>query len=340
MATFYSPIYPESPTKNKGLISIYDVTSSQVIEIFEKARELKATPSERLRTLLPNKILISLFYEPSTRTSTSFQSAMIRLGGNVIQITEKHSSVEKGESLEDTIKTVAHYGDFIVIRHPLKGSAQIAANTISKLRTSGSHTTIINGGDGTGEHPTQALIDLFTIVEELTLRGIRIDLKPLSRSETITIPIRIVFAGDLKNGRTVHSLVFLLSLFPHIFDVVYLPTASSLSMPAEVVADLESKGLKQSLSASLSTVLGEAQVLYMTRVQKERFESEEEYTNSITEQVCIDGNTLNQLRKDAIIMHPLPRLCEISPEVDKDDRAVYFNQVENGVYVRMAILLS
>lgn len=261
--------------------------------------------------LLKGKILANLFYEPSTRTSSSFLAAMERLGGSVIPINEvKYSSVSKGESLPDTVRTLECYADVIVLRHPETGSAAIAAQAARK--------PIINAGDGIGEHPTQALLDLFTIREELgTVDGL-----------TITL------LGDLKYGRTVHSLAKLLALF----DVhVNYVSPEILRMPAELVTQLATKGLRQNEYRGLDEILPQTDVLYATRVQKERFENLDEY-ESVKGAYVITPETMTHARPKMALMHPLPRVGEISPAVDDDPRAAYFRQMEYGLYVRMALL--
>ena len=261
--------------------------------------------------LLKGKILANLFYEPSTRTSSSFIAAMERLGGSVIQINDvKYSSVTKGESLPDTIRTLESYADVIVLRHPETGSAAIAAQYARK--------PIINAGDGIGEHPTQALLDLFTIREELgAIDGL-----------TVTM------LGDLKYGRTVHSLSRLLSLYDVRLNYV---SPGILRLPAELIKELEAKGMRQAQFDTLEPVMAETDVLYVTRVQKERFEDLTEY-ESVKNAFVITPETMTHLRPRMALMHPLPRVGEISAEVDTDPRAAYFRQMEYGLYVRMALL--
>ena len=217
--------------------------------------------------------------------------------------------------MEDTIKTINYYGDAIVLRHPEKGSSERAAR-VSKI-------PIINAGDGNGEHPTQALLDIFTIHEELYSRNI--DLQSETRE-----PITVTFLGDLKNSRTIHSLIHLLALFPRIKFIYVSP--ESLEMPQEIIDKLNVEQRFMSLEEAIVV----SDVLYVTRIQKERFASEEEYL-SITS-YCIDAEMMSKAKDCMILMHPLPRLKEISVEVDPDPRAVYFKQVENGLYMRMAIL--
>ncbi|MBL8057574.1 MAG: aspartate carbamoyltransferase [Anaerolineales bacterium] len=261
--------------------------------------------------LLKGKILANLFYEPSTRTSSSFLAAMERLGGSVIPINEvRYSSVSKGESLPDTVRTLECYADVIVLRHPETGSAAIAAAAARK--------PIINAGDGIGEHPTQALLDLFTIREEL------------GRIDGLTVTL----LGDLKYGRTVHSLAKLLALFN--VKVNYV-SPEILKMPAALVAQLREKGLTQAEFKALDPVLAETDVLYVTRVQKERFENLDEY-EQVKNAYVITPATLRPAKPKLALMHPLPRVGEIAPEVDDDPRAAYFRQMEYGLYVRMALL--
>jgi carbamoyl-phosphate synthase/aspartate carbamoyltransferase len=249
------------------------------------------------------------------------------MGCKVISITDKYSSVEKGESLEDTIKTLNCYGDAIVLRHPAKGSAE-KASSVSKI-------PVINAGDGNGEHPTQALLDIFTIHDELSARGIDLD------SENRP-PLTVTFLGDLKNSRTIHSLIHILALFPKMKFVYVCPP--SLEMPAEITSKIGTlENCEQQEGLSLIDAVSQTDVLYVTRIQKERFASEREYFTVVLnrehqEKYCVDRAVMERVKANAIIMHPLPRLTEIATEIDDDPRAVYFKQVENGVYMRMAIL--
>jgi aspartate carbamoyltransferase len=261
--------------------------------------------------LLKGKILANLFYEPSTRTSSSFTAAMERLGGSVIPINEvKYSSVSKGESLPDTVRTLECYADVIVIRHPEVGSAAIAAKAARK--------PVINAGDGIGEHPTQALLDAFTIREEL------------GRIDGLTVTL----LGDLKHGRTVHSLARLLSLYKVKLNYV---SPDILRMPPELIGELKAKKIEQMEHATLDGALPESDVLYVTRVQKERFSDEAVY-ESVKGAYVIDPKVMKAAKERMIVMHPLPRVGEISPDFDEDPRAAYFRQMEYGLYVRMALL--
>ncbi|RPI99687.1 MAG: aspartate carbamoyltransferase, partial [Candidatus Aminicenantes bacterium] len=242
---------------------------------------------------------------------SSFIAAMERLGGNVININEvRYSSVAKGESLPDTIKTLECYADVIVIRHPELGSAAKAA--------AAAHKPVINAGDGVGEHPTQALLDAFTIHEEL------------GRMDDLTVTM----LGDLKYGRTVHSLSRLLSLYNARLHYV---SPEILSMPPEIVAELEAKGIRQTAHRTVEKALPETDVLYVTRVQRERFESEAVY-ESVKGAYVLDKAVMTGAKDKMIVMHPLPRVTEISTDFDDDHRAAYFRQMEYGLYVRMALL--
>jgi aspartate carbamoyltransferase len=261
--------------------------------------------------LLKGKILASLFYEPSTRTSSSFTAAMERLGGSVIPINEvTYSSVSKGESLPDTVRTLECYADVIVLRHPEVGASALAAQYARK--------PVINAGDGIGEHPTQALLDLFTIVEEL------------GEVDGLTITL----LGDLKYGRTVHSLARLLSLYDVRLNYV---SPEILRMPGEIIGEIDARGVHQAQHDVLEPVLPETDVLYVTRVQKERFTDLDEY-ESVRSAFIISPETLAEAKDRMIVMHPLPRIGEITMEVDADPRAAYFRQMEYGLYVRMALL--
>lgn len=260
--------------------------------------------------LLKGRILANLFYEPSTRTSSSFIAAMQRLGGTVIPISEvRYSSVAKGESLPDTIRTLEAYADVIVLRHFETGSAQTAAQYARK--------PIINAGDGAGEHPTQALLDLYTILKEH------------GRLDGLTVTM----LGDLKYGRTVHSLARLLNQFDVKINYV---SPEILRMPPEILKELSEK-TEQKEYSELEDVLPETDILYVTRIQKERFANESEY-DLVKGSYIITPKTLATAKPDMVLMHPLPRVGEISYDVDKDPRAAYFRQVEYGVYVRMALL--
>jgi aspartate carbamoyltransferase catalytic subunit len=262
-------------------------------------------------TLLKGKILATLFFEPSTRTRLSFETAMQRLGGGVISMASaESSSAAKGESVADTARTVSQYADVIVIRHPRIGSAKEAADAVP--------IPVINAGDGAGQHPTQALLDIYTIHKELG------SLKKLVVS----------MVGDLKFGRTVHALVELLSLFD---ARLYFVSPSTLRMPEEITSSLKQKGMRVEETEDLFKAASESDLIYMTRIQKERFEDLSEYER-VKGLFIINEDFIKGLKKKMTIMHPLPRVDEISPAVDAYPGAAYFRQVRNGVFVRMALL--
>ncbi|MCE7904543.1 MAG: aspartate carbamoyltransferase [Anaerolineae bacterium CFX3] len=318
MPTNSSSLYlPFGENKNaawygKDIISVKQFSRKDLDYIFGVAHEMRGMV-ERVGTfdLLKGKILANLFYEPSTRTSSSFTAAMERLGGSVIPINEvKYSSVTKGETLADTVRTLECYADVIVLRHPETGSAAIASKAAKK--------PIINAGDGAGEHPTQALLDAFTVKSEL------------GRFDGLTVTM----LGDLKYGRTVHSLARLLSLFDVKLNYV---SPDILKMPKEVMDEVGEKNIPQAEFDSLDQVLPETDVLYVTRVQKERFENADEY-EKVKGAYVIDPAVMQAAKQKMIVMHPLPRVTEISMDFDDDPRAAYFRQMEYGLYVRMALL--
>ncbi len=301
-----------APYYGWDILSVKQFNRNDIQYIFEVAHEMSGMV-RRVGTfdLLKGKILTNLFYEPSTRTSSSFTSAMERLGGSVIPINEvRYSSVSKGESLPDTIRTLECYADVIVLRHPEMGSAGLAAQYARK--------PLINAGDGAGEHPTQALLDLFTISEEL------------KRLDGLTITM----VGDLKYGRTVHSLARLLTLFDVKINYV---SPDILRMPAEIMAEVADSDTPQAEYRDLDPVLAESDVIYVTRVQKERFENPEEY-EQVKGAYVINREIMSKAKEEMIVMHPLPRVTEISMDVDDDPRAAYFRQMEYGLYTRMALL--
>jgi len=302
----------DGPFYGRDILSVRQFNRPDLELLFGVAHEMREMVS-RVGSfdLLKGKILASLFYEPSTRTSSSFTSAMERLGGSVIPINEvRYSSVTKGESLPDTVRTLEAYADVIVLRHPETGSAALAAQFARK--------PVINAGDGTGEHPTQALLDLFTILEELQ----QVD------------GLSVTMLGDLKYGRTVHSLARLLSLFDIRLNYV---SPEILRMPPEIMEEISRLGIPQSEHTALESVLGDTDVLYVTRVQKERFEDEAVY-ESVKNVYAITPETMQAAKDRMILMHPLPRVGEISMDVDDDPRAAYFRQMEYGLYTRMALL--
>ena len=302
----------QAPWYGKSIISVKQFSIKDLNYIFEVAHEMREMV-ERVGTfdLLKGKILTNLFYEPSTRTASSFTAAMERLGGSVIPINEvKYSSVAKGESLPDTIRSLECYSDVIVLRHPEVGASELAAKYAQK--------PIINAGDGIGEHPTQALLDLFTIIEE----------------KGVVDGLTVTMLGDLKYGRTVHSLSRLLSLYDVKLNFV---APEILELPEEIISELKEKGIPYHEYTRLEKALPETDVLYVTRVQKERFEDAQQY-EKVKGTYIITPATLETAKDDMVIMHPLPRVGEISMELDDDPRAAYFRQMEYGMYVRMALL--
>jgi aspartate carbamoyltransferase catalytic subunit len=302
-----------APWYGQDILSVKQFNRSDLEYIHGVAHEMR-TMVERIGTfdLLKGKILANLFYEPSTRTSSSFMAAMQRLGGAVIPISEvRYSSVAKGETLADTVRTLECYADVIVLRHPEVGAAAVAAKAARK--------PVINAGDGVGEHPTQALLDSFTIREELG----RLD------------NLAVTMLGDLKFGRTVHSLARLLTLFSGI--TLHYVSPDILRMPQEVMDEVAATGIQQSEHSTLDAILPETDVLYVTRVQRERFEDADAYER-LKSAYVITPEVLRRAKKNMIVMHPLPRVTEIATDVDDDPRAAYFRQMEYGLYVRMALL--
>ncbi len=281
-------------------------------ELFARAEEIKREP-HRFMGRLAGQVMAALFYEPSTRTRLSFEAAMLRLGGQTMGTdnAREFSSAAKGETLEDTIRIVSGYADVIVLRHSEEGAAQRAAGV--------SDVPIINAGDGPGQHPTQALLDLFTIRAELA----KID------------GVRVAMVGDLANGRTVRSLAYLLSKFNDI--KLWFVAPPQASMRDDLKAHLDEHHVPYTETQDLDAVLPEVDVVYMTRIQKERFTDPAVY-EAVKGIYRIDKNAMDRMRKYGVLMHPLPRVDEISPEVDDDPRSAYFRQARNGLHVRMALL--
>jgi aspartate carbamoyltransferase len=311
------------------LISVSNLNRKNVDKIISKANYIKQNINEYpKKDLLKGKILGCVFYEPSTRTSASFQAAMYKLGGNVIMLNSSNSSNQKGEDLEDTIITMETYCDALVLRHPMKNSSLIASKICQKA--------LFNAGDGNGEHPTQALLDLFTIQDEMGYIGYNVEQKR---------NMNIVFCGDLKNSRTVHSLIKLLCLYDKI-NLIYV-SPEGLELPNEIIkyvteynsSKYNNKTKLNQIISNLKDAIKTADVLYVTRVQKERFDSVDSY-NQVKDSYVINNKLMKQALKKMIIMHPLPRNNEITKEVDNDPRAAYFRQMKNGLYTRMALLLE
>ncbi|MFQ6068507.1 MAG: aspartate carbamoyltransferase [Candidatus Bathyarchaeia archaeon] len=295
--------------KGRDIISLKDFSREEIDYILDMARVIE--PMARTGSdLLRGKILATLFFEPSTRTRLSFESAMHRLGGSAIGFAEAEiASVKKGENLADTMRVVESYADVIVVRHPLEGAARLAAEFAS--------VPVINGGSGAEEHPTQALLDLYTIVKE---KG-KID------------GLNLALAGDLRYGRTVHSLAYALSLY----DVkLFFVSPEMLRMRREVLEVIKKK-IKVIEKSSLEEIVGDIDVLYVTRIQKERFPEAAEYAK-VKGSYRVNLELLEKAREDMIILHPLPRIDEIAPEVDTTSHARYFQQVWNGIVTRMALL--
>uniref|UniRef100_A0A8D2JBK0 Multifunctional protein CAD n=1 Tax=Varanus komodoensis TaxID=61221 RepID=A0A8D2JBK0_VARKO len=301
------------PLVGQHVLSVKQFTKGQLSHLFNVAHNLRMmVQKERSLDILKGKVMASMFYEASTRTSSSFAAAMCRLGGSVLPFTEATSSCQKGESLADSVQTMSCYADVLVLRHPQPGAVELAAKHCRK--------PVINAGDGVGEHPTQGLLDIFTIREELgTVNGM-----------TITM------VGDLKHGRTVHSLARLLTLYRITLRYV---TPPSLRMPPEIFHFVASKGIKQEEFENIEEALPDTDVLYVTRIQKERFASVQEY-EACFGQFILTPHIMTRAKKKMVVMHPMPRVNEISVEVDSDPRAAYFRQAENGMYIRMALLAT
>lgn len=288
-----------------------DFSREEIDHVLDTAEKLESVArGEEKSRLLDGKIVALLFFEPSTRTRLSFEAATQRLGGRILNLgSVEASSVMKGENLADTIRVISNYADLIVLRHPLDGSAQMASEF--------STVPIINGGDGSVHHPTQTFLDLYTIRRESHLEG-----------------LKIAMAGDLKYGRTVHSLCHALSLYGAEMTFVSPP---ELRMPQEIVRDLEKKKIRVKETDSFEDIIGDVEVLYMTRVQRERFPDPEEY-EKVKNRLKITGDLLKGADPSLKILHPLPRVNEIAPEVDSTPHACYFQQAFYGVPTRMALL--
>jgi len=291
----------------RDLISIGDLSKEEIEQILDRAKQIAISPP---KNLLKGSILASCFFEPSTRTRLSFESAMHRLGGSVIGFSEQAStSAQKGESLFDSMRVIGPLADIIVIRHPQIGSAKIAAEA--------AQPPVINAGDGANQHPTQTLVDLFTIQECQGRIG----------------ELHIVLAGDLKYGRTVHSLALALAHYP---VRLYFVSPESLPLPKSIADELRKKGIEFSFHASIQEILPKIDILYMTRIQKERFLDSEE--KSFINPCTLQKTDLKNVKSNLRILHPLPRLDEIEKSIDATPHAYYFKQAANGLPVRMALL--
>ncbi len=298
--------------KGRDVVSIGDFTVEEIERILDLAQDMvPVAKGEKDSKLLDGKILAAFFFEPSTRTKLSFESAMLRLGGSVLGFANpKGTSATKGETLADTIRMAEAYSDVIVLRHPREGAARLAAKFSEK--------PVINAGDGAGQHPTQTLLDLFTIRSEKgKIEGLNINL-----------------IGDLKYGRTVHSLAHALAMFGANLSFT---APRELQMPEHVIKDVRKYGIEPRIYTSLEDSVDDSDVMYVTRIQKERFPDLAEY-EKVAGAYRIDLDLLEKAKSDVTIMHPLPRVSEISPEVDNTRNAKYFIQAFNGVPVRMALL--
>ncbi len=317
----------------KHIISIDQFVRQDLQILFDAASSIRRRIRKHDRGLMEvcaGKVMATLFFEASTRTDLSFQAAMRRLGGNIITASNgvQFSSMYKGEDLPDTVRAAGCYADVIVLRHPKVGSSYEAAFYLDKLNgLIDNPSVIISGGDGIGEHPTQALLDMFTII----------DRKQSIDGLTITI------VGDLQNGRTVHSLAKLIARYEASGVRVCLVSPASLKMPQNIIGLLQASGAQVYETNNLMDVLSETDVIYWTRVQEERFQDNPEQYEAIKDDFIMTPTVLNQAKADAILMHPLPRKHEMGTAadhdlLDADSRAVYFEQMENGMFVRMALL--
>ncbi|RPI44376.1 MAG: aspartate carbamoyltransferase [Bacteroidetes bacterium] len=294
--------------KNKNLVSITDFTKQDYLRILELAAEFEANPRQ---DILKGYVISTLFFEPSTRTRLSFESAINGLGGRVIGFSDSGAtSASKGETLHDTIKMVSNYADLIVMRHPLEGSAKLASEISS--------VPIVNAGDGANQHPTQTLLDMYSILKtQGTLEN-----------------LKIFMVGDLKYGRTVHSLLMAMSEFNTTFHFI---SPEELKMPDPYKVHLDNKGLAYYEGKELGDILMEADIIYMTRVQQERFTDPIEYER-VKNAYVLRRSMLEGSRENMKVLHPLPRVNEIHTDVDDSPHAYYFEQARNGVFVRMAII--
>lgn len=296
--------------KSKSLISINDYSKEEYLEILDIAEEFEKQPTQNI---LNKYVIASLFFEPSTRTRLSFESAVNRLGGHIIGFTDvASSSVKKGESLRDTIKTVSNYSDLIVMRHPIEGSARFASEVAS--------VPVINAGDGANQHPTQCLLDLYSI----------------RKTQGKLEDLNVAFVGDLKYGRTVHSLVIALCDCNCTFHLV---SPLELKLPSSVKRFIKDKNLNYHQYTDINEVIPKVDILYMTRIQRERFADPLEYER-VKNSYVLKNDMLENSKDNFKILHPLPRVNEISEDVDSNPKAYYFQQALNGVYVRQALIAS
>ena len=294
--------------KRESLVSITDFSKEEILDLLEKARRFEENPN---RKILEGKVVATLFFEPSTRTRLSFETAVNRLGGKVIGFSDASTtSSSKGETLKDTIMMVSNYVDLIIMRHHLEGAARYASEI--------SRVPVVNAGDGANQHPSQTLLDLYSI----------------KKTQGTLENINIVMIGDLKYGRTVHSLLEALSFFNPTFTFV---APDELKMPDEYKLFLRGKGIPYTETRSIEKALGDADIVYMTRVQRERFSDPMEYER-VKNVYILKNSMLENTKPNMRILHPLPRVGEIDTDVDGNPKAYYFKQTENGVYTRMAII--
>ena len=294
----------------KHLISMRDLSADKTLQLLKLAASLEKDPSQ---IDLSRRVMAAVFYEASTRTRMSFESAMKRLGGEVIgMVGTSGTSVEKGETLADTAKIMARYSDIIVMRHPLEGAARYVSEQVD--------VPVVNAGDGANQHPTQSLLDLYTILKSQgTLEG-----------------LKLALVGDLKYGRTVHSLAYALAPFKPTF---YFVSPKSLRMPPHILSDLTQRGVSFKEKTTIENIIPEIDIMYVTRIQRERFPDREEY-EKVKNAYIITANLLRKAKDNLKVLHPLPRVNEITTDVDSTKYAYYFDQAENGVYMRQAILAT
>ncbi|MDZ7739033.1 MAG: aspartate carbamoyltransferase [Bacteroidales bacterium] len=294
--------------KNKSLVSIDDLSTDEMVSILDLAEKFEKEPNQRL---LEDFVIATLFFEPSTRTRLSFESAISRLGGKIVGFTDaSSSSVSKGETLNDTIRTVNNYCDLIVMRHPIEGSARLASEIAD--------VPVVNAGDGANQHPTQTMLDLYSI----------------RKTQKSLDNLNIFLVGDLKYGRTVHSLLMAMSRWNTTFNFI---SPDELKMPVEYKLYLDSLGLKYYEHSDFTDIIKEADIIYMTRVQKERFSDPIEY-EKVKNVYVLRNHMLRDTKENLRVLHPLPRVNEIHQDVDVNTKSYYFRQALNGVYTRQAIL--
>ena len=296
--------------KNRNLISITDFSKDEYMKILDLAEEFEKNP---IQDIARGKVVATLFFEPSTRTRLSFESAANRMGAKVIGFSDAtSSSTSKGESLSDTIKTVSRYADLIVMRHPLEGSARLASEVSS--------VPVINAGDGANQHPTQCMLDLYSI----------------RKTQRTLENLHLALVGDLKYGRTVHSLTEAMCHFNTTFHLISPP---SLKLPSSVKMHIKDRRLKYVQYTEIQDAIDQADILYMTRVQRERFLDIQDY-EKVKNTYILDKSMLENAKENLKILHPLPRVNEINTNVDATPQAYYFEQAQNGVYVRQALIAA